>query len=148
MLSERSERDNKGFVKMAVFEVGRVCMKIAGRDARKKCVVVDVLDNTYVIIDGETRRRKCNILHLEPLNLAVGIKANAGNEEVVKALKEEGIVCDAKKESKKQAQARPKKQKAKKKTAAPAKKVKAEAKPAEKKEVKAEAKPKAAKKKE
>ena len=130
---------------MAVFEVGRVCMKIAGRDARKKCVVVDILDNTYVMIDGETRRRKCNIAHLEPLNLAVGIKANASNEEIVKALKEEGIVCDMKKDSKKQPQARPKKQKAKKKTAAPAKKVKAEAKPAEKK---AEAKPKAAKKKE
>ena len=129
---------------MAVFEVGRVCMKIAGRDARKKCVVVDILDNTYVMIDGETRRRKCNIMHLEPLNLAVAINANASNEDVVKALKEEGIVCDMKKDSKKQPQARPKKQKAKKKTAAPAKKVKAEAKPAEKKE----ATPKAAKKKE
>lgn len=130
---------------MAVFEVGRVCMKIAGRDARKKCVVVDILDNMYVMIDGETRRRKCNIAHLEPLNLAVDLKANASNEDVVKALKAEGIVCDTKKESKKQPSARPKKQKAKKKTAAPAKKVKAEAKPAEKK---AEAKPKAAKKKE
>ena len=130
---------------MAVFEVGRVCMKIAGRDARKKCVVVDILDNTYVMIDGETRRRKCNIAHLEPLDLAIAINANASNEDVVKALKEEGIVCDMKKESKKQPQARPKKEKAKKKTAAPAKKVKAEAKPAEKK---AEAKPKAAKKKE
>ena len=129
---------------MAVFEVGRVCMKIAGRDARKKCVVVDILDNTYVMIDGETRRRKCNIMHLEPLNLAVAIKANANNEEVVRALKEEGIVCDMKKDANKQPQARPKKQKAKKKTEAQEKKVKAEAKPAEKKE----AKPKAAKKKE
>ncbi len=129
---------------MAVFELGRVCMKIAGRDARKKCVVVDILDSTYVMIDGETRRRKCNIAHLEPLNLAVGIKANAGNEEVVKALKEEGIVCDMKKDSKKQPQARPKKQKAMKKTAAPAKKVKAEVKT----ENKVETKPKAAEKKE
>ena len=124
---------------MGLYDVGRVCIKIAGRDARKKCVVVDVLDNTFVMIDGETRRRKCNIAHLEPLNLAVDIKTNASNEEVVQALKAEGIVCEQKKDAKKQPQPRPKKQKAVKKKA-PAK--------AEKKEAKAEAKPKAAKKKE
>lgn len=125
---------------MGLYDVGRVCIKIAGRDARKKCVVVDVLDSTFVMIDGETRRRKCNIAHLEPLNLAMDIKANASNEEVVQALKAEGIVCEQKKDAKKQPQPRPKKQKVVKKKAAPAeakKEVKAEKKeekkPAEKK---------------
>lgn len=113
---------------MGLYDVGRVCIKIAGRDARKKCVVVDVLDNTYVMIDGETRRRKCNVAHLEPLNLAVDIKTNASNEEVVQALKAEGIVCEQKKDAKKQPQPRPKKQKVVKKKAT------AEAPKAEKKE--------------
>jgi len=43
---------------------GRICVKTAGRDAGLKCVIVDVLDDKFVLIDGETRRRKCNILHL------------------------------------------------------------------------------------
>ncbi len=100
---------------MGIFDVGRVCVKIVGRDAGKKCVVADVLEHPYVMIDGETRRRKCNIAHLEPLNVVVDLSANARNEEVVEALKQEGIVCALKKESKKQPQPRPKKQKVVKK---------------------------------
>lgn len=37
-------------------EIGRVCIKIAGRDAGMKCVVVEQLDNNFVLIDGQTRR--------------------------------------------------------------------------------------------
>ena len=47
-----------------MFDVGRVCLKIAGRDAGKKCVVVEKLEGKYVLIDGMTRRKKCNTLHL------------------------------------------------------------------------------------
>lgn len=117
MLSERSERNNKGFVKMGLFEVGRVCVKIAGRDARKKCVVVEVLDNNFVLVDGETRRRKCNVAHLEPLNMAVEVSSGADNAAVVAALKEAGIVCVEKKAANKGAKEKPKKQKARKKAA-------------------------------
>lgn len=72
-------------------EIGRLCVKIAGRDAGKKAVIIDILDDKYVLIDGETRRRKCNILHLEPLNQALKIEKNASHEEVAKVLKEIGI---------------------------------------------------------
>ncbi len=48
-------------------EVGTVCLKIAGRDAGMKAVVVEKLDKEFVLIDGQVRRRKCNIKHLEPL---------------------------------------------------------------------------------
>ncbi len=106
---------------MAVFDVGRVCMKIAGRDARKKCVVVEVIDSIYVTIDGETRRRKCNIAHLEPLDVVVDILSGADNVAVVKAMRAEGFVCEEKKESQKQVQLRPKKQKIVKKKEKPAK---------------------------
>jgi large subunit ribosomal protein L14e len=131
---------------MGLYDVGRVCIKIAGRDARKKCVVVDILDNMYVMIDGETRRRKCNVAHLEPLHLLVDIKTNASNEEVVQALKTEGIVCEQKKDAKKQPQPRPKKQKVVKKKAESPEKKEVEKKAEGKTEKKSEAKPKAAKK--
>ncbi len=107
---------------MGIFDVGRVCIKIAGRDARKKCVVVEVLDNNHVLIDGETRRRKCNVLHIEPLDLTVELESGADNAAVADALKAEGIVCELKKESAKQPQPRPKKQKVVKKKAAAEKK--------------------------
>lgn len=72
-------------------EVGQLCVKIAGRDAGKKCVVVDILDNNFVLIDGETRRRKCNILHIEPLEQTVDVKKGASHELVAKALESLGI---------------------------------------------------------
>ena len=82
-----------------MFEIGRLCVKLAGRDAGLKCVVVDSIDERMVLIDGQTRRRKCNIAHLEPLDKILKIKKNASNDEVVKALKEEGIdITEKKKE--------------------------------------------------
>jgi large subunit ribosomal protein L14e len=65
-----------------MIQIGRLCMKIAGRDAGQRCVVVDILDDKYVLIDGETRRRKCNLMHLEPLKDSINIKKNAAHEEI------------------------------------------------------------------
>lgn len=67
-----------------MLEIGRLCIKIAGRDAGKKCVVVDSIDSKSVLIDGETRRRKCNAAHLEPLDTIIKIKKNASHEEIKK----------------------------------------------------------------
>ncbi|MBC8500472.1 MAG: 50S ribosomal protein L14e [DPANN group archaeon] len=72
---------------MFLFEVGRLCIKTAGRDAGLKGVVVDVLDNKFVLIDGQTRRRKCNIKHLEPLKETIKLKKKASHKEVVTAFK-------------------------------------------------------------
>lgn len=69
-----------------MFDIGRVCVKIAGRDAGLKCVVVQVLDGNYVMIDGETRRRKCNTAHLEPMDQVLDIGENASHLQVAKAL--------------------------------------------------------------
>ena len=60
-----------------MIEIGRICVKIAGRDAGLKCVIVDILDDKSVLIDGETRRRKCNVLHLEPSKEVIKIKIDA-----------------------------------------------------------------------
>ena len=70
-----------------MIEVGRVCVKIAGRDAGLKCVVVEDLGKSLVLIDGQTRRRKCNIFHLEPLAQKLDISKGASHEQVVKAFK-------------------------------------------------------------
>ena len=76
-------------------EIGRICLKIAGRDAGKRCVVIDTLDKNHVLVDGETRRRKCNILHLEPIDKVIEIGQKADHEAVVAALKKIGIEVSA-----------------------------------------------------
>ena len=96
-----------------MMEVGRLCIKTAGRDARKQCVIVEVIDKNYVTIDGETRRRKCNIRHLEPLKDKISIKKGDSHAKVVAEFKKLGI--DLKETTPKKAGKRPKKQKAQKK---------------------------------
>ncbi len=74
-----------------MISIGRICVKIAGRDAGKRCVIVDILEGPFVLIDGETRRRKCNILHLEPLEQKIDIKKNASHEEIKDIFTKMGI---------------------------------------------------------
>jgi len=79
-----------------MFDIGRVCTKIAGRDAGKKCVVIDNISDSVVMIDGQTRRRKCNVSHLEPSEDVAKVKKNASNKEVCDALKKLKIECKEK----------------------------------------------------
>ncbi|MEM3979819.1 MAG: KOW motif-containing protein, partial [Ignisphaera sp.] len=49
---------------MPAIEVGRICVKIAGREAGRKCVIVDIIDDNYVLIMGPksmngVKRRRC-----------------------------------------------------------------------------------------
>ena len=74
-----------------MIEIGRLCVKIAGRDSGLKCIIVDILDDKFVLIDGETRRRKCNILHLELLKDTIKIKKNASHDEIKKEFKKLGL---------------------------------------------------------
>ncbi|MBC8444314.1 50S ribosomal protein L14e [Candidatus Woesearchaeota archaeon] len=92
-----------------MYEIGRLCVKIAGRDAGKKCVIVDILDSNYVLIDGETRRRKCNLTHLEPLNQIIKIKKKASNVDIIKEFKK--LKIEIKTTKPKKAEKRPKKTK-------------------------------------
>ncbi|MCX8147003.1 MAG: 50S ribosomal protein L14e [Candidatus Woesearchaeota archaeon] len=85
-----------------MFEIGRLCVKTAGRDAGAKCVIVDIINNNYVLIDGQSRRRKCNISHLEPLNKKLDIKKGCSHEEIIKEFKKLGIEIKEKRPKKKQ----------------------------------------------
>lgn len=109
---------------MATVEIGRLCVKLAGRDAGKECLIVEVKDKNFVVVDGNTRRKRVNIDHLEILQQKADIKKGASHEDVVKALGELGIKAEAK--------------------SPPRQKNAAEAKPAAK-EAKTEGKPKKAK---
>ena len=76
---------------MSIFEVGRVCVKIAGRDAGRTCVVVEAVGNGYVIVDGDVRRKKVNIKHLDPMDTTVAIKSRAAHDDVKKAFEKLGL---------------------------------------------------------
>ncbi len=98
-----------------MYDIGRICIKLAGRDAKRTCAIVDIVNDTTVLIDGETRRRNCNIHHLYPTEQKLDISKNASHAAVVKAFAALSIIL---KESKpKKAAERPKKQKAKKQQA-------------------------------
>ena len=81
---------------MTAIELGRLCVKIAGRDAGKECVIVDVQDKNFVLIDGNTRRRKCNIAHLQLLSQKADIKKGATHEEAIATLEKFGIKKETK----------------------------------------------------
>ena len=80
-----------------MFEIGRICMKTAGREAGKVCVVVGKdSDKEFVLVTGprivtNVRRRKCNVRHLEPIPLKLGVKENATDSEIMKAYEKDGI---------------------------------------------------------
>jgi large subunit ribosomal protein L14e len=75
-----------------MIEIGRVCVKLAGRDAGKKCVIIDILDDHRVMIAGETRKRACNVEHLEPTNATVSIKKGASVADIAEACKGAGMI--------------------------------------------------------
>jgi len=80
-------------------EVGRLCVKLSGREAGMKCVVVDVVDKSFALITGPktvsgVRRRRVNINHVEPLEESVDVKRGASDEDVAQVLKKAGKLED------------------------------------------------------
>lgn len=83
-----------GFVLPAI-QVGRVCVKIAGREAGRRCVIVDVIDKNFILVTGPqkvsgVKRRRVNVSHIEPTEVKIDIKRGATDEEVTGALKAAG----------------------------------------------------------
>lgn len=74
-------------------DIGQVCVKLAGRETGKKCVVVDVVDESYVLVSGpEVKRRRCNVGHLEPLEQKLEIKKGASDKVIERAFASIGEV--------------------------------------------------------
>jgi large subunit ribosomal protein L14e len=75
-----------------MMEIGRVCIKTCGREKGKKCVVVDIIDKNFVMIDGNVKRRKCNTEHLELLPEKLEIKKGTSTAEVKELFKKHGLI--------------------------------------------------------
>ena len=88
---------------MPAIEIGRICVKVAGREAGHKCVVVDLIDKNFVLVTGPKelsgiRRKRVNINHIEPTLDRIDIGKGESDENVAKALKATGKT-DAMKET-------------------------------------------------
>ena len=92
---------------MPAIEVGRICLKLAGREAGKKCVIIEVVDKGFVLITGPkkvtgVKRRRASINHIAPLKDKIVIKRNSSDDEVTQILETTGkleemtqpIVCE------------------------------------------------------
>jgi len=80
---------------LPAIEVGRICVKTLGREAGKKCVIVDIVDKNFVLITGPKaitgiKRRRANINHLLPTKEKIEMKKGATDEEIIEALKNTG----------------------------------------------------------
>jgi len=80
---------------MPAVEVGRICVKLAGRETGRKCVIIDVMDKSFVLITGPkkltgVKRRRVNINHVSPLQDRIEIPRGASDEEVTAILETTG----------------------------------------------------------
>jgi large subunit ribosomal protein L14e len=80
---------------LPAIEIGRICVKVVGREAGRKCVIVDLADRSFVLVTGPKsvtgiKRRRVNINHLEPLQDKIELKRSASDEEVAETLKASG----------------------------------------------------------
>ena len=77
---------------MPAFEVGRLCVKTTGRDAGKRCVIIDLMDKNFALVTGPknvsgVRRRRVNVNHLKPLEERIQIEKGATDEQIITLLK-------------------------------------------------------------
>ena len=78
---------------MPAIDIGRVCVKTMGREKGKRCIIVDIMDRSFVLVTGPksvtgVKRRRANVEHLELLDEMVEIPRRASDEEVAKALED------------------------------------------------------------
>ena len=74
---------------MKALEVGSVCVKTTGREAGNKAVVLDNVDEKFVLIQGpRVRKRKCNVLHLVPIGKKLNVTKSVTQKEIDEMLSE------------------------------------------------------------
>jgi len=79
-----------------VFEPGRLCVKNAGRESGKYCVIVASVDKDHVLVTGPkpltgVRRRKCSVFHLEPTPQLLKIKKDATDKDILDVFSKEKL---------------------------------------------------------
>lgn len=79
-----------------VFDIGRVVVIIRGRRAGRKAVVVDIIDENFVLVTGPkeltgVKRRRMNVDHLIPLSIRLPIERGADDKTVLEVIKKQGL---------------------------------------------------------
>jgi large subunit ribosomal protein L14e len=82
-------------MKMPAIEIGRICVKTAGREVGRKCVITEIIDPNTVLITGPkelngVKRRRVSIRHIEPTTESIKIKRNADDTAVLQAVEAAG----------------------------------------------------------
>jgi large subunit ribosomal protein L14e len=72
--------------------VGRVCVKTVGREQGRQCVIIDVIDKSYVLVTGPKdltgiKRRRVNLKHLILTDRHIDIGRGASDSEVLEFFK-------------------------------------------------------------
>jgi len=121
---------------MASLELGRVCMKIAGREAGGYCVIIKPAgtaknEKSFVTVTGPklltgVKRRKVNISHVKATEEKVVIDADATDEAVIAAYDKAGLTNKLGLKKPSAAEMKAKAQKAEKKAEAAKKETKSE----------------------
>ncbi len=75
-----------------MIEIGRMCKKLNGKEKGQKAVIIDILDDNFVLIDGNVTRRKCNINHIKLLPEKLEINKKESSENVKEIFKSKGIL--------------------------------------------------------
>lgn len=88
---------------MPAIEVGRICVKASGREAGKRCVLVEIIDKNFVLITGPksitgVKRRRVNVNHITPTEEMIKIRRGASDEDVAEALSKAGKIEEQKAE--------------------------------------------------
>jgi len=79
---------------MPAIDIGRICVKLSGREAGRKCIVVDVIDKNFALITGPkqlngVKRRRVNVSHIEPTERKANIRRGESDADLMKTLDEE-----------------------------------------------------------
>jgi len=82
---------------LALISVGRICVKTRGRDAGRRCVIVSIIDDKFVLVTGPkkltgVRRRKVNIKHLKPLPKRIRLPKDADDDTVLSVLEKNNLI--------------------------------------------------------
>lgn len=82
---------------MPAIEVGKICVKQVGREQGKKCVIVDTMDKSFLLVTGPksltgVKRRRVNLNHVTILDDKVDFRRGASDEEISQVLEAAGKI--------------------------------------------------------
>src|SRR3989344_523850 len=72
-------------------KIGDVVMKIAGRDAGRVGIVTEDLGKGFFMVDGDTRKKKVNVKHIEFLGKEGRVGKGSTREELRKEINNLGF---------------------------------------------------------